>query len=172
MSVRTISTILNSVNEAQKLHDRYFPTVQREWDRVFSDFFSDKTANKVKAGVYPKMDSCVEGDRYVIRVATPGVKKEDLSVEIEDVPVGNSQLSINTRVLRVSGQMYHEQKDVQPSFEVRELVRGKFIREFELPDGIKGDPELGYSDGLLTVYWSYEPPSKSPKPTKKHLEIK
>ena len=89
---------------------------------------------------YPAVDVLESKDAYVIRAELPGMKREDIRVEVKD----------GTLVL--SG----ERKSAKPADGVEyrhvERVAAKFWRSFSLPETVKQDGiEATYKDGILEI---------------------
>ena len=70
----------------------------------------------------PAVDIVEEKDRYVLRADVPGVKPEDIDVNMEN------------GVLTVSGERHHESTEEAEGMRRVERVSGKFYRRFNLPD--------------------------------------
>ena len=81
-----------------------------------------------------------EKERFCIEVDLPGVKKEDISVNIE----GSH--------LNVTGTRYMKEKSKKEDYYLMESIYGKFARSFHLPDYIDRDTiDANYKDGRLSV---------------------
>jgi len=79
-------------------------------------------------------------ESFSIEVDLPGVKKEDISVNIE----GSH--------LNVTGVRYMKEKTKKEDYYLMESVYGKFARSFYLPDYIDRDTiDANYKDGRLSV---------------------
>ena len=145
-----------------RLKEDLFGPVAREFDRFFDEFFGNKSIfDSVKSDKgYPKMNHVIEGDNWVMRAAIPGVKPEDVKVEV--LPEGK---------VRISGHMSEEYKSEDDSTHVvRELRTGKFLREFNVPNKVSGDPTATMKDGMLVLSWSLTQPEKV-KPDVKVIDI-
>jgi HSP20 family protein len=111
--------------------------VQRAMDNVMgSDWFGSRTAG---AGAYPPVNVFNDGEDFLVVAELPGVKKEDLDVQVR----GDT--------LRIKGKkaVAHEAK---ASVHRRERSSGDFDRTLTLPaqlDAAKVAAE--YRDGVLTV---------------------
>jgi HSP20 family protein len=126
--------------------DLFFP-LEQGFDDFFNGFFGNSVLDGVKSGTgYPKLDATIEGEQFVVRAAIPGVKPDDVVVDVlKDV-------------VRVSGCMSGEYKKEDASYYVRELHKSKFMREFRLPEDVVGDPIAEIKDGILTLKWKYDAP--------------
>jgi HSP20 family molecular chaperone IbpA len=133
------------------LRDDFFFPMQEAFDSFFDDFFGTKSLDTIKGkGGYPKMEAGIEGNYWIVRVAVPGVKEEDLLVQVDE--------SQKQRVLRIQGQMAEEYQSPEGSqLFVRELRKGKFVREVAIPSGLVGEPEALLKDGVLTLRWEKPP---------------
>jgi HSP20 family protein len=81
-----------------------------------------------------------ENNRLVTRVDLPGVKKEDVSVEVTD---GH---------LTLSGERKRETEERKDDFYRSEREYGSFYRVVPLPEGVKlDDVKATFSDGVLEV---------------------
>lgn len=77
-----------------------------------------------------------EDDTYIIQALTPGLKAEDLNIQILDA------------VVTISG----EYKADENEYLLSELLRGSFSRSLELPVAVDaGKAEARIKDGLLTL---------------------
>jgi HSP20 family protein len=115
-------------------------TIHAEVDRIFQDFFRRIPSPKIeeKLTVFtPPVNMYDDGDKIVIEVALPGVKKEDIDLSLQD------------NVLTISGVRIG--KTDKPYYQ-QEWQYGQFEREITLPTAINSDDiRAEYTDGILTV---------------------
>ena len=113
---------------------------------VFEDF--DRLVDSILRPTYartvnfqPSCDVSETKDHYLVGFDMPGVKKEDIKIEVQ----GNQ--------LVISGERHREVRDRDEEFNLRhERMYGKFERSFTLPATIAVDKiEAHYEDGVLNV---------------------
>lgn len=89
---------------------------------------------------YPNVDVFERGGRLVTRIDLPGMKKEDVKIEVAD-----GQLAI-------SGERKREEEQNKDNFYRSEREYGSFYRSVALPEGIKlEDVKATFADGVLEV---------------------
>lgn len=88
----------------------------------------------------PKIEVFEKNSRLVTRVDLPGVKKEDVSVEVTD---GH---------LTLSGERKRETEERKDDFYRSEREYGSFYRVVPLPEGVKlEDVKATFAEGVLEV---------------------
>jgi HSP20 family protein len=88
----------------------------------------------------PRIDVFEKDHRLVTRIDLPGMKKEDVKVEVTD-----GQLAI-------SGERKHEAEEKGEQFYRSEREYGSFCRAVPLPEGAKvEDVKATFTDGVLEV---------------------
>jgi HSP20 family protein len=125
---------------------REMQTIQQEMNRLFGTFF-DAPEGSGRGGDggtmrrwIPAMDLVEEGDHFVLRADLPGVRDEDVNVELED------------NVLTISGERKAEQEDRKEGYYRVERAVGRFSRSLTLPEGVDPDSiEAQFDNGVLTV---------------------
>ncbi|XVF19956.1 hypothetical protein REPUB_Repub11eG0156000 [Reevesia pubescens] len=95
---------------------------------------------------------------HVFKADVPGLKKEEVKVEVED-----------DRVLQISGERNVEKEDKNDTWHRVERSSGKFMRRFRLPENAKMDQiKASMENGVLTVS---VPKLEVKKPDVKVIEI-
>ena len=88
----------------------------------------------------PVLDVQEDKDNFRVRVELPGLKREDITVSIED------------GTLVISGERKTETADEGTEVHRQERYYGKFSRALTLPSAVAADQvKAAYKDGILTV---------------------
>ena len=86
------------------------------------------------------VDVHAEQDAYVITAEVPGLKADDISIEILD------------EVVTLRSEVEDENSNGNGKYLLRELHHGGFTRSLQLPTGLDSDAaEAKVEDGVLTV---------------------
>jgi HSP20 family protein len=89
---------------------------------------------------YPAVDVLESKDSYLIRAELPGMKREDIKVEVKD------------GALVLSGERKSEKPAEGVEYRHVERVAAKFWRSFTLPETAKQDGiEATYKEGILEI---------------------
>ena len=138
----------------------HFRQMASELDRIFDDWPSFRwpslraSAPKAATTWAPRIEVLEKGNRLVTRVELPGMKKEDVSVEVTD-----GQLT-------VAGERKHETEETKGNVYRSEREYGSFYRAVPLPDGVTlDDVKATFADGVLEV--SVPIPARAVAPVKK-----
>jgi HSP20 family protein len=109
-----------------------------EFDRLFNTLF-DRTAAEARSWT-PAMDLVEAEDHFLLRADLPGLREEDVNIEVRD----------NT--LRISGERKAEHEQRERGWYRLERQFGKFSRALTLPEGINPDAiEANFDHGVLEV---------------------
>jgi HSP20 family protein len=111
---------------------------------VFNGFFEENFDRSLpqpsKSSWYPAVDVLESKESFLIRAELPGIKMEDIKVEVKD---GR---------LTVSGESKKEKPAEGVEYRHAERVAAKFWRSFALPDTAKQDGiEATYKNGILEI---------------------
>lgn len=126
-----------------------FDIMQRDFDRMAGRrlAYPGRDGNgEVVADWVPAVDIVEEKDRFVLRADVPGVKPEDIEVNMEN------------GMLTVSGQRNEESGEDHEGMRRVERISGCFFRRFSLPDTANADAISATSkNGILEVVIPKQP---------------
>lgn len=127
------------------LRDEFLTPFDRVFDKITSDLFPG-LSKEFGVGLfekesYPKVDIIDHKDRVTIEAEIPGLKKDQITVDVKD------------GVLTISGQKQSKKEDSEEgSYVRRELKRSAFRRSFALGDNLNHDSvNAKFQDGVLTI---------------------
>jgi HSP20 family protein len=107
-------------------------------NRLFSAL--GKEGGEVETDFIPAVNTREADDAYYIESDLPGVRKEDISIDVHD------------NVLTISGERKVEKEREEDDFYRVESLYGRFERSFTLPDDVDAEKiEAEAKDGILTV---------------------
>lgn len=123
-----------------------FSEISKELDHAMNNIFGhDFFAGLSKKGKgYPLMDAIRTDKDLTLRYTVPGVKSEDLIVEITEDDLG--------RLLTVGGLLHEDYIGKNEDYQIRELSGQEFRRVVRLPSDLnEKDPTTTLKDGILTL---------------------
>ncbi len=133
--------------EMQKVMDRFF----EEFPRIWPLTVSNETFT-------PAVDISETDKSYEFEIELPGMKKEDVQIEVND------------GVLTVSGEKREEKKEEKKGYRKIERSYGKFERSFSLPSDVdEKNITAKFENGLLNISI---PKSPEAKESRRKIEIK
>ncbi|KAL5581018.1 hypothetical protein UlMin_013460 [Ulmus minor] len=105
-----------------------------------------------------KIDWKETPEAHIFKADLPGLKKEEVKVEVEE-----------GRVLQISGERNREQEEKNEKWHRVERSSGKFLRRFRLPENAKLDQvKASLENGVLIVT---VPKEEEKKPEVKAIDI-
>lgn len=129
--------------------ERVTEEMDRTFDRLFRDFgFGRSLASRSLHGQglsrealwAPRVEAFQQGDRFVVRAELPGLKKDDVQVEVTEDAV------------TIQGERHVEQEEQRGGYRHSELSYGQFYRRIPLPDGvITESAKATFKDGVLEI---------------------
>ncbi|XP_010271819.1 PREDICTED: 17.5 kDa class I heat shock protein-like [Nelumbo nucifera] len=133
------------------------------WD-PFQDFTfgsaltSPQFTTETAAFANARIDWKETSEVHVFKADLPGLKKEEVKVELE-----------KDRVLQVSGESNREHEEKSDKWHRVERSSGKFLRRFRLPENAKVDQvKATMENGVLTIT---VPKEETRRPEVKAIEI-
>ncbi|MDN4166886.1 Hsp20/alpha crystallin family protein [Cytophagales bacterium LB-30] len=120
-------------------------------------FFNESVRSTALAQFTPQVDIAETEKHFEIELAVPGLKKEDIKINLEEGK------------LTISGERKLEKEEKGKNFHARETHYGAFSRSFYLPDTVNPEKiEAQYTDGILHVIV----PKDEKKVTKRLIAVK
>jgi len=115
-------------------------SLTREMERLFEDFFGVGREGTALTEWTPLVDIKEAEGEFKVKVDLPGMKKEDINIEVE-----NNRLAI-------SGERKFEQEEKREDYHFVERSYGRFYRAFTLPASVQADKiDAKYHDGVLEI---------------------
>jgi HSP20 family protein len=135
--------------------DEFLTPFSSLFDEFFNESFPTLDVGFVGKTAYPKVDIIDEPNQVVINAEIPGLKKEQVSVELEK------------GVLRIKGEKKEEVEDKTKNYVHKELKHSSFCRSFTVGENVDtGSVGAKYENGILEVTL------KKLQPTPKKDELK
>lgn len=124
-----------------------FSEVSRELDHMFNEVFAAPFFAGKKSKGYPLLDAIRSDGKLTLQYAVPGVKIEDLDVEITQDDQG--------KILTVSGKLSTDYSHKEENYAIRELSSREFRRVIRLPEDVTNEePEANLKDGVLRLVFN------------------
>ncbi|XP_057954849.1 17.5 kDa class I heat shock protein-like [Malania oleifera] len=115
---------------------RDFSNFSSSLSNYFPEFFRDASAF-----ANTRIDWRETPEAHVFKADLPGLRKEEVKVEVED-----------DRVLQISGERNREEEEKSDTWHRIERSSGRFMRRFRLPENAKvNEMKASMEDGVLTV---------------------
>uniref|UniRef100_A0A5B7B8P5 Putative 17.class I heat shock protein-like n=1 Tax=Davidia involucrata TaxID=16924 RepID=A0A5B7B8P5_DAVIN len=109
--------------------------------RSLSDLISSDLPSETASFAHANIDWKETPAAHVFKADLPGLKKEEVKVEVED-----------DRILQISGERSLEQEEKGDTWHRVERSSGRFMRRFRLPKNAKVDQvKAAMENGVLTV---------------------
>ncbi|KAG6434016.1 hypothetical protein SASPL_105636 [Salvia splendens] len=116
------------------------------------------SARETSAVANARIDWKETPEAHLFKVDVPGLKKEEVKVEVED-----------GGILQISGERSKEQEEKNDKWHREERSSGKFCRRFRLPENAKLEQvKASMENGVLTVT---VPKEEVKKPEVKAIDI-
>jgi HSP20 family protein len=116
--------------------------MQHEMDRLFASLWPTAAERdaRVNDAWVPAIDVYEDKAQYVIKAELPGVKREDVTLSLEE------------DVLTIKGERCYEKEEKQEGFLRVESAYGAFQRALRLPQSVKADAvNAEFKDGILKI---------------------
>jgi HSP20 family protein len=156
---------LSPIGSPFEFFDRMTEEMDRAFDRMWtgagilrrpsmSRFF----AQPERGAWAPRIESFQKGDQFVVRAELPGLKKDDVEVELKE------------GALTIHGERREEHEESREGYMHTEREYGQFYRTIALPEGVIAESaQASFRDGVLEITMQ-APPQEAMRGRK--LEIK
>jgi HSP20 family protein len=118
-------------------------TIRDDFEKLFSDVMpaSVKRFWGMEPGVVgPSADILEKDDFITIKIALPGVSKDDIKIEVHE------------NMFTIKGEHKREKEDKKEDYYRKEISCGAFYRSIELPANVEaGSANAVLKDGILEV---------------------
>ena len=144
--VTPLAMMRRMVDDVDRLFDNFgmgstgfglAPVLETDLDR---DLWNSSAAALERSAWSPQIETFRRGDNLVVRADLPGLKKEDVKVEIDN------------GILSISGERRAQQEQERDGYYRSERSYGQFYRALPLPDGVSDEQcDATFKDGVLEV---------------------
>ena len=120
---------------------RELSSLHHELDGIFRRTFGTEELLPVEGrGPVPAVNTFVKGNTYHFQAELPGLKKEDLDINLEG------------QTLTICGECKESREAKEEGYQVKESRFGSFMRRVTLPEGVNTDKvHATYEDGMLEI---------------------
>lgn len=124
-----------------RLFDRDpFRTLQEQMDELISSFSRDWDGGLAPSELRPSLDVSESDDSIQVRVDLPGIKPEDVDVEVRH------------NMLQISGERKEKREEKGKTWHRTERSVGRFCRSLTLPCDVQDEKvQAEYSGGVLSI---------------------
>jgi HSP20 family protein len=128
--------------------DRMAEEMDRTFDRMFRDFGMPRRSwlprpfqSRAHEGLWaPRIEAFQKNDRYIVRADLPGLKKDEVQVELTD------------EALTIRGERREEKEEEREGYYHSEREYGQFYRSIPLPEGvITESAQASFNNGVLEI---------------------
>lgn len=129
--------------------DRAFDNFRKEFEKSFSSLPSLPSMSKI---TFLSCDVADEGDKYAIKAEMPGIKKDEIKLNVFD----NS--------IEISAQHKEEEEEKKKNYLRKERSEVSYYRTLPLPEKVVSDKtQAKLIDGVLSIIIPKATPTPKPK---------
>jgi HSP20 family protein len=115
-------------------------TLREAMNQLFEESFVAPRSTRGGQGFVPALDLSETEDSFLVEVAVPGFKPEDLDIIVEN------------NILTIKGDVRQETEDRKRNYHRIERRYGSFQRSIALPSSVKADTiQASLSNGVLQL---------------------
>lgn len=132
-------------------HSNWLPRRESDDNWLMTDFFRPFFTGEMWKDNTFRVDVKDNGDNYLMEAELPGVKKEDVQINVED------------GMLTITATMNNRTQEEENNYVLTERRSGSFTRSFSLENIREDEISAAYTDGILrlTLPKKEEPQSHS-----------
>ena len=114
---------------------------RNDWPNLSSFFDNDWLKTEFsKENWLPAINVVSNNGNYEVELATPGFKKEEVNISIEN------------KMLTITGESKKENEEKDKNYTRKEFSSNSFVRSFALPENVDEDSiDAKYADGVLKI---------------------
>lgn len=136
-----------------------FPSTFQDFFMPWDRWFDTNGGSLSRMLTMPAVNIMEKPDHFEVSLAVPGMKKDDLNIEVE----GN--------MLTISAEKEEQKEDKDSKHTRREFNYTSFSRSFTLPESVVKDKiDAHYDNGLLRLVLPKTEEAR--KPASKHITVK
>ncbi|MEM7361526.1 MAG: Hsp20/alpha crystallin family protein [Bacteroidota bacterium] len=118
----------------------FFSKSDKIWNPLFDKGWIKIDNSRVGLTI-PAVNIAEEEDSYVLSLAAPGMKKEDISIEVSH------------KTISISSKKEDQKEEKGKKYTRKEFSYASFMRSFPLPANVNGASVTAkYEDGILYIY--------------------
>ncbi len=126
-------SLINFSNSYPSRYNRFYN------EDLFNDMFNNSLTSKPEKSI-PAVNIKEDEGSFILEVATPGLKKEDLKLEV------------NNDTLTISSEKEEKKEEKNENFNRQEFYYQSFSRSFILPKTVNSDGiKAHYENGILEI---------------------
>ena len=115
-------------------------TLRQAMDQLLAESFVRPSGGQAAGMLAVPLDILERGDALVVRASLPGVKPDDLDINVQQ------------NVLTITGQVQEERSSEQGNYHLAERRSGRFARAVSLPVPVNAEgAEATFEHGVLTL---------------------
>ena len=120
--------------------ERYFDEIFHQPFQLFGRPMWPRVQFENQEVISPTVDIFEEGKEVVVKAEIPGLKKDDINIDISE------------NRMTISGEKKQEKKVDRKDYHRIECSYGSFCRSFRLPDTVNSDKaKASFKDGVLEI---------------------
>jgi HSP20 family protein len=138
--------------------NRMSDEMDRTFDRLFRDFGMSRRSwfthgpfrSAHEESWAPRVEAFQKGDRFIVRAELPGLKKDDVQVDMTD------------DALTIRGERREEHEEEREGYYHSERDYGQFYRTIPLPEGVISESaQATFNNGVLEISMQAPPAEAS-----------